>query len=186
MLSQTSILFYEKWTNNLDETQTGGTEAVFNRFIYQLIAFNFLYRKVSPLSSNVRDRQAAVKEVYEFFGKKGCTQFVQQIDPSDLREIIRIIREKEFYISFDIKGRYQRRQDRAILEKLDSKDSSEKCEGILTVIYKVRCNLFHGNKLFDPRQSRLLEPLNRILKVLNAHLYQKLLYSGINYDQAYF
>ncbi len=186
MLSRTSIRFYKGWTENLSESQPYDTEAIFNRFIYQFIAFNFLYRKISPLSKNVRDRQAAVKGVYTFFGEEGCTQFIKQVDPRDLEEIIHIIEGKEFYISFNSKGSYQRSHDEEILKNLKSKETFEKCEGIFTAIYKVRCNLFHGNKLFDPRQSQLLEPLNRILEKLNAYLYQKLLDSGTNFDKAYF
>jgi hypothetical protein len=46
--------------------------------------------------------------------------------------------------------------------------------GILEVIYKVRCNLFHGSKLFEPSQKEILIPLNLLLKGIIEKIYEKL------------
>jgi hypothetical protein len=64
--------------------------------------------------------------------------------------------------------------DRARIDKLNSNDPEQWSKGILEIVYKIRCNTFHGQKSFQESQKNILIPCIRILQRLNDMMIRKL------------
>lgn len=86
-----------------------------------------------------------------------------------------LIETEQFYIKLSVpNGDSQVDQDQKLLANLRSDDSEEKFLAVLDTIYTIRCNLFHGNKAFQPVQVTLLRPtvviLGHIIQALRTAL----------------
>jgi hypothetical protein len=88
---------------------------------------------------------------------------------------MRILDEHRFYILLDlVTGDINRRNDEELLTELRSSNNSEIAKAITKTIYAIRCNMFHGNKEFQPVQKEILIPTNIILHRIIECLYEKL------------
>lgn len=64
--------------------------------------------------------------------------------------------------------------DAARIEKLRSNDPEQWSKGLLEIVYKIRCNTFHGRKSFQESQRDILIPCIKILRRLNDMMIEKL------------
>src|SRR5258706_16354731 len=65
-------------------------------------------------------------------------------------------------------------KDNMLLARMESTVNKERMEGLLFLIYKVRCNLVHGQKHHNPRQLPLMRAVLPILELLVSKTEQKL------------
>jgi|GEM_PF-6365448 hypothetical protein len=114
-----------------------------------------------------KDAEAATKGIKNFLGSENiCRDFQCEID-----EITNLLKTGQFYVVED-----DRDENVKLIRKLESvNDINQRASGILEVIYGVRCNLFHGKKLFQPSQEKILSPLNSLLEGIIKKIYAKLL-----------
>ena len=91
----------------------------------------------------------------------------------NIDEIISLIDQEVFHIKIHL-GQHQRNEDLNLLADLSSNYIVKKSTAILKVMYYVRCNVFHGHKIFEEYQRLLVEPLFQIIEVIKAELYATL------------
>ena len=65
-------------------------------------------------------------------------------------------------------------QDDKILKGMSSSNDEEKLKSTLTCLYKLRCNLIHGDKEYMEEQRTILTAANKCLEILNQELYLSL------------
>jgi len=183
MLSQYLIDFYNGWTQKANEINGNDLSSIYDRFITSFIVYNNLYNQVPKelvsrgvsLPNRLYDSKKATDYVVRYIGG---TDFIQELEDrenaEDINKLIRIIDEETFHIKLNHEGEKQRSKDLEILSKLRSSSKTKKAIGILQVIYYVRCNMFHGNKMFIEYQRSLIVPLTNILTNVNIILYKEL------------
>ena len=86
----------------------------------------------------------------------------EQIITSGRDEILSLIQRREFYI-----WKEQADYQCETVKKLSSPNPSEQIDGLLEIIYGVRCNMFHGEKEFLGNQKRILKPCICVIEKLN-------------------
>lgn len=137
----------------------------FNRYISYFVAFNMLYNiyaKQLNLSEDltINDRKRAVNVANLIQNK---SQFVIAINPKLLAyiKIIPVLAEEYWDrnmqepVSGKLKEACANRNDAIIIEYL------------LKWLYKVRCNIFHGEKEYNPAKwDKLLSLSNELLKAI--------------------
>jgi len=183
MLSQYLIDFYNGWTQKANEINGDDLSSIYDRFITSFIVYNNLYNQVPgelvsrgvSLPNRLSDNKKATDYVVRYIGG---ANFIQELEnrenTEDINKLIRIIDEEMFHIKLNHEGEKQRSKDLEILNKLRSNKKAKKAVGILQVIYYVRCNMFHGNKMFIEYQRALIISLTNILRNVNTILYEKL------------
>ena len=82
---------------------------------------------------------------------------------------------RQFVIKLDmVWGKPQRDRDLELLGKFRSASGDQRAAAVLEFLYAVRCNLFHGNKGFEPVQMHVMKPANilllRLIEILFEHL----------------
>lgn len=165
--------FYQSWMSklkHLEQYETQQLTYVYDKFFTLYVVYNFLYATVAKNlakdeAKKYKDEEAATKGIKNFLGAESlCEDFKGEIE-----KITESLKRGSFYVVDN------KEENEKIIKKLESvKDVKQRSLGILEVIYKVRCNLFHGSKLFEPSQKEILIPLNLLLKGIIEKIYEKL------------
>jgi hypothetical protein len=139
-------------------------------------------RKFQPksISFDPDEKTQAVYNVIKFFDieERPCGEklidFLYQENTEDIESIKNF--NHGFYIYSLRKYGLKKAKENSLKleEKLTSQLTKEQAEGILELIYHVRCNLFHGEKMFNPRQEDFLMPIVKILHSTVQELYIRL------------
>ena len=186
------------WLNHAgatDEIFQHSTAQEFYRFFFYFIPFNAQYTAIARYlkkhkntelnlinGDNISDGTSAVAGVREFLSgldseQKPLASFDDVVVSRGREEgqnavstLATLIGVGNFHIHVSYDGRVKHDKDDELVEMLKSENSAERVKGVLTVIYQVRCNMFHGKKLLLPTQQDLLIPINDLLKVLTEKL----------------
>lgn len=174
--------FYNNWTTKVQSIVGQDLSHVYDKYMTSFVIFNNLYNQIPDrlvasgvaVPNRIQDNKAATDFVIQFIGADTLlTEISNNNLDNDVNAIIALIENEVFYIKINRDGR-QRNEDLKILADLKSNNPSRKAKAILQVIYYVRCNIFHGHKDFQEYQRILVEPLTKILSVLNPLLYNRL------------
>ena len=98
--------------------------------------------------------------------------FTQPEITHNVKRIEEMLDKKGFGVSFD-GGKHSPKKDKIILNNLKSNDLESRMEGVLTFLYEVRCNLFHGDKGYENQQIQVLQTLNVILEKIVEILFER-------------
>ncbi len=185
MLSNELKSFCNRWLKKANKYSDNKTEDVFDKFFSLYIAYNTIYFEATiQLIENKQigmnrtgDRVSATKNIPVYIGQDILSKKLLDMS-DDINKIIDLIKNGTFYIST--------KKDNAtpdtgmdkhligdieiFLSKGKKKDQKKFNEAVLTFIYDVRCNMFHGKKGFDTIQKNLLKPVNKILTMINLVL----------------
>jgi hypothetical protein len=165
--------FYEKWLLKANNYSEDSLANHFDKFVTLFIVYNFLYVEVlkqlvisrKRTGTRSSENNMATSCVVEFLGAR---YFIQSLYTEEMQsywnELCSILEEKSFNIVYGLSGEASPDQDDELLNNLRSNNSHGKALSILSVFYHVRCNLFHGRKGFDDIQTRLLIPVNHLLR----------------------
>ena len=93
----------------------------------------------------------------------------------EVRQILKLLENETFYIHIErATGKPDHKTDQQKVSEIRLADPTKYGAAILTLIYKTRCNMFHGTKQFSHVQIQLLQPMNavleRVIKNLRAAL----------------
>lgn len=92
-----------------------------------------------------------------------------------LRQIAEHLREGRFALKLDlITGDRNAGADRELLAGLESRGQNRRANAVLEMLYAIRCNMFHGQKGFEPIQLALLRPAVVLLESTIHVLHQAL------------
>jgi hypothetical protein len=174
--------FYHNWNNKLTSIVGDDLASVYDRYITSFVIYNSLYNQVPealigngiPVASRIFDNKLATDIVVQFLGATNLLNLLYDNDcANDIKGIINLIDQETFYIKIRY-GQRQRNEDLKLLSDLNSINHNKKAIAILQVLYHVRCNIFHGNKDFQEYQRILVEPLFKILQIINNELFSRL------------
>jgi len=174
--------FYANWNAKLQAIEGDELAKVYDRYITAFVIYNNLYNEVPemltrqgiPLPNRLFDNKMATDLVVQYLGAQNILDILMQNHRLDsINDIIRLINQEVFHIKIYL-GQHQRNEDLKLLAELNANNPTKKATAILKVLYYVRCNIFHGHKNFEEYQRMLVEPLFRILEVINIELYNTL------------
>lgn len=175
--------FYNNWLAKANTYNANTLANHFDKFISLYVVYNSLYMEVmselkntgANLTQNFKDKTAATDYVIRYlkptFYLENLLNDEQSIN--DLNTICDVIDQELFYIIL-IWGIPQRERDFELVESIRSNNKNKKARAILSLFYYIRCNMFHGHKGFEDRQSQLLIPLNRLLRKTVEITYNKI------------
>ena len=121
------------------------------------------------------DRYRAICFMTEYAYKNNFINNILENSRDDISTIKSLWLSNAFYVlNKDDNGEICE-QERKLKQTLSSSnDDSEIFRTILELIYKVRCNMFHGDKEHTHNQITILNPLCRILDNINSIVLEKL------------
>lgn len=181
-MNQYFTYFYTNWTGKANGIVGDNLSNVYDKYMTLFVIYNNLYNQIPDklisegivVPNKIYDNKAATEMVVQCLGANALlTEFASNNLESEIDAIINLIEQEVFHIKIN-HGQYDRKEDLKILSDLRSVNKQKKAIAILKVVYHVRCNIFHGNKDFQEYQRLIVEPLTRILSIINPFLYNRL------------
>ena len=185
MLSGEIERFVVQWIERSRQYTDTDIDGCYDKFFTLFVVFNRLYAEATfelarqgsiTLQPNrpLPDKKGATEYTLEAIGLRRFEDLYRYHLVGPVEIITGLIDEERFFIRLSSpNGDRQPEKDRALLQELRSTGKT-RALAILEVIYKVRCNLFHGHKSFQPVQTELLKPVNCILGHVINSLHQRL------------
>ena len=168
-ISPHTLVFSEQWREKGRNYLFDHNPAnYFDRFFTAFVLYNCLYNEINRICylRLERDKNKAVAAAKAFLTSEAILAELTVKSCSD--EILNLIQRKEFYI-WKEQSDYQSEP----VMKLSSPNPNEHIDGLLEIIYGVRCNMFHGEKEFLGNQKIILKPCICIIEKLNDLIIQK-------------
>jgi hypothetical protein len=140
--------------------------------------YNRLYNEVSSrLGMPQADKDGATKHVVQYLTPDVLVLSIEGNNETKDAELKLkdFIRNHTYY--FDLKGPKRDPSpvdDDKIRAQMESANRATRMEGLLLLIYKVRCNFVHGQKHHSPRQLPLMHAVIPILELVIARTEEKL------------
>lgn len=189
MISQEIIRFCGNWINKANNYNVEVLQDVFDKFFTLYVVYNRLYVETTFRMSNrgeiniqnrnsFPDSKAAKSYVVQYLtSRKINTEFTNDKNCIEAIERMKdIIRNTEFNIKLNmVSGESDRVKDLELLKKLEGNNIDSKIRAIIDFIYSVRCNVFHGQKMFQQNQINVLKPVIVILTKINQLLFNQLI-----------
>ena len=113
------------------------------------------------------DGKGAKEYILKFIGAQDYVAALgnNQRSAEAIANIVGLIQQERFSIRLDmVHGTPQRGKDIQLMQDLLSPNAHIKGTAVLTFIYSIRCNTFHGRKDFNPVQRLILAPTNVLLR----------------------
>lgn len=167
--------FVNNWLEKADSYRSTDLCSVFDRFFSLFVPFNTLYQEAANhliaqqriKAQSATDSQSATKHVVTLIGASQLKDCLIEKCQSDINEVVTLIEDGTFYINTHRgSGLPDHATDKEQIRNIRSGDAEKYCLGILQLIYKTRCNMFHGGKGFHHIQLQILRPMNAILLVV--------------------
>jgi hypothetical protein len=141
--------------------------------------YNRLFNEVSVLLGNHNrpDKQGATAHVVQYLTAKvlaGAIEGTQETRNSfeRLKDFVR-----QHTYNFELDGGHgvpAPHKDHAILTRMESREEAVRMEGLLYLIYKVRCNIAHGQKHRTEHQLPLMQAVIPVLELVASKMEEKL------------
>ncbi|WP_186038789.1 hypothetical protein [Burkholderia gladioli] len=167
--------FCERWVRKASNYESGDLEDLFDRFFTLFVPFNRfysacaeLYRAPLPPFAARRftgDRNEATEVMARLIPQGRFDEIIaDDLSVGEACECIaRLLEQRRFYLH---SVRESREPDYARDLELAAGLRRHSVRQVLQCLYQIRCNIFHGEKEFSPRQSELLVPANVLLAVV--------------------
>ncbi len=179
MIDNSIKQFCMRWSDKADKYTEKTTEDVFDRFFSLFVAYNTLYSEITimlekkNMHKGTGDRVSATQNVPKYIGQAILFDKLKNLS-GDIDKIVNLIKNGTFYISTKRDNiTPDTAKDNKYIDNIENINSAQNLanktkfnEAVLSLIYGVRCNMFHGKKGFDPIQKELLIPMNNILEML--------------------
>jgi hypothetical protein len=151
---------------------------MFDKFRALLQIYNRLYNEVSNrLGVKQLDQKGATLDVVQYLTADVLVASIesnQETREAELR-LKDFIRNHTYH--FDLIGGQRDpsdAHDNKILVQMESANRTTRMKGLLLLIYKVRCNLVHGQKHNSPKQLPLMHAVIPILELVVSKTEEKL------------
>ena len=169
--------FIKRWQSK-SQSCSDDLAGSFDRFFSSYVLYNFLYNEVYALKKSIpttqgkkpsgqegRDYWKACNGVFEFLGS---TSFDDPAIREQASELIEALDAASLSIS---DSQSEDLKHRSIILGDESGDWG--CS-LLWVIYKIRCNLFHGEKDFLARQKETVQSCSILIEFISGQILLKL------------
>jgi hypothetical protein len=180
--------FYQRWLQKAEAYQSQNLQDCFDKFFTLYVAYNRLYFELGisyvklkarnrESIKNISDRKSAKDYIISFLRARTLMQCILS-DESCIHavdSITNLLEQGVFAIKLNESTRERDVEaDRILVKKLKSTSAHDKVYAILDIIYSIRCNMFHGQKGYEPIQIELLIPVTILLKKVMNLLYEKM------------
>ena len=178
--------FCDGWKAKARDYSVEEIREAFDRFFTSYVVFNRLYAEATyrlarrgqvKLRERFPDSHAAQEYVLQYCGAAFLTRAWEADDDSRtaLRRIAQHLRERRFALKLDpVTGARRPEEDANLLAALESRGRNRRAKAVLEALYAIRCNMFHGQKGFQPIQLDLLQPAITVLEKTADTLYRAL------------
>lgn len=155
-LSIDTLNFIQRWLDKASRYENEKLEDYFDRFFSVFVLYNFLYCLINEQNgyNKKKDSEAAVYVAKKYLGASKI--YEDESLKADALRIKELINEGSFYIRDSV-------WDKSKIKKIESNDPEQWSKGILEIVYKIRCNTFHGSKSFSEDQKVILQPCINII-----------------------
>lgn len=167
--------FCKRWIDKAGAYRSNNLEDLFDRFFTLFVAYNRFYSAAAELHrATIEPRQA---QFLQGDRKEATTVMARLIRQSRFADAIKenptiaaacqaistLLQERRFFLH---SVRDTKEPDLARDAKLADGLSKHCLLSVLECLYQIRCNIFHGEKEFAPRQAELLAPAITLLEVI--------------------
>ncbi|WP_134044366.1 hypothetical protein [Paraburkholderia caballeronis] len=168
-------IFCDRWISKADIYRSDSLEDLFDRFFTLFVAYNRLYsasaelhratldpRKVPMLQG---DRREATTIMAQLIQQPRFSDIVQEnsVIADSCKSISELLLNRQFFLH-SVRG--TGKPDHARDERLAEELQRHRILAVLECLYQIRCNIFHGEKEFAPRQAQLLAPATVLLEAI--------------------
>lgn len=164
-----TLKFILRWRAKGHQYNMNNLTDCFDGFFTAFVLYNLLYNLVCARNESDypydKDEDRATKAPKKFIGADIIAADAEIRGNANI--IKGLIENGAFYIR-------ETTWDCARIVKLNSNDPEQWSKGILEIVYKIRCNTFHGQKSFSQSQKDILIPCIKILQRLNDMMIEKL------------
>lgn len=188
--------FYTRWTQKAEaydstlsnkyptcdhETDNLYENAIFDKFFTLFVCYNALYNTASEILGEKvikGDRYQATSGVIAFFGEKKIT-LLNKLPEAVIDDFI--YKLNFFYINTyseekNKDGKTSVDLDDELRKRARKKgDKKKRTRALLEIIYLIRCNMFHGQKMISFKQVDMLKCAACIITDLNKVLYETIM-----------
>lgn len=168
-LPQDTLDFLLRWQKKNKHYDYNNLVNCFDGFFTAFVLYNLLYDLLCSQNGpnyNIKgNEERAIKAARKYLG--ASTIAADEDIRSNASVIRRLIESRTFYIRDHI-------WDAARIEKLRTGDPEQWSIGVLEIVYKIRCNLFHGQKSFQENQREILIPCIKILERINDLIIERI------------
>jgi len=164
--------FIERWLEKANNYSDTDLSDVFDKFFTLFVAFGAIYQEIYQLmleegrfgSRRYSEEDAAVKSLSEYLGYSELAKPLR-IHAEQIMYIESLIEKETFYFCVQKDHRTPDYDaDRELLSDLRSDQDEIFCQAILKLLYRTRCNMFHGAKEYSEQQMGLINSMNIFLK----------------------
>ena len=183
--------FYNRWTEKSKSYSNDDLADLFDKFFSLYVVYNRIYnitasvlyeegeieklKKAKKIKRNKRETEVNESDAAIFCIAHYLRDNLEEIISENINEIndFKFILENKLFNIDLFYGQPQPKKDKKLLKGLESKNNLIVIESLLTILYKVRCNIFHAEKGFNEEQRIILEPVNNLLEKLIKTLISK-------------
>lgn len=167
--------FCDRWIGKAEAYRSNDLEDLFDRFFTLFVAYNRFYSAAAEMyrktldarQATMRqgDRQEATTIMARLIGQPRLSDAIQETPAVGYScEIIAgLLENRQFFLHSD---RGTKEPDLARDAKLADGLRKRTVLAVLQCLYQIRCNIFHGEKEFAPRQAQLLIPAITLLEAI--------------------
>jgi len=167
--------FCERWIVKADAYRSDNLEDLFDRFFTLFVAYNRFYSAAAELYRTALEPQQARllqgdrREATTIMSRLiGQPRFVEAMNESPAvavacKTIADLLENHHFFLH---SVRYTHAPDIERDNKLAVGLRNFQIFSVLECLYQIRCNIFHGEKEFTPRQAELLGPAVALLETI--------------------
>lgn len=165
--------FCQRWLQKAALYNPSHLEDAFDKFFTLFAVFNRLYFRAAQVCGERHrgDRQMATRLFPQVVGHEFLWQkLTADGGTADIQTLQSLIGPggSFFLISGEDPDAPDPQRNADLRQRLGSRSQRIAVEAVLEYLYQVRCNMFHGNKGFEARQLRLLQPCLRCLERIIA------------------
>lgn len=171
-----TLAFCRRWLEKAARYDDSTLEGAFDKFFSLFVAFNRLYSYVNRHAAQPAKEDQG-QAITGFSKALGARRLLDVLTGGNGAADIHVLRDligpcgEFFLISEGGHGSPDILKNQRLFENLDSTSRSTQVNAVLTYLYLVRCNMFHGAKDFEHRQLRIIRPSVRVLeRVVRAGL----------------
>lgn len=167
--------FCQRWIDKADAYRSNDLEDLFDRFFTLFVAYNRFYSAAAEMHrATIDPRQAQLLQGDRREATAVMARLIRQSRFDDAmnenpaiaaacQSMSKLLKNHRFFLH-SVRG--TREPDLARDAKLADGLSKHSLLSALVCLYQIRCNIFHGEKEFAPRQAELLTPASTLLEAI--------------------
>lgn len=165
--------FCDRWINKAETYRSNDLEDLFDRFFTLFVAYNRLYSAAAELYRATLDprraamlqgdRREATAVMAQLIGQSRFSNVMREgpAIADSCETISELLQNRQFFLH-SVRG--TKEPDHARDAELAEGLRRHSLLAVLQCLYQIRCNIFHGEKEFAPRQAQLLVPAITLLE----------------------